>query len=150
QTPLSDRDAAAERDVAVPGEDERNVAERVEEATGRVERREEITRMADAALARLRAEKPSAGALLDRAYGHAVFDTTKGGLIVTGAGGTGVAREAASGDATFMHVGAGGLGVGGGFESYKLVMLFEDAATYESFVAGRWDGSISAQAAAGG
>src|SRR5690606_10261283 len=74
QTPLSDRDAAAERDVAVPGEDERNVAERVEEATGRVERREEITRMADAALARLRAEKPSAGALLDRAYGHAVFD----------------------------------------------------------------------------
>lgn len=150
ETPLSDRDAAAERDIAVPGEEERDVAERVEAATRLVERREEIIRMADDALERLRTENPSAEALLERAYGHAVFDTRKGGLIVTGAGGTGVARESASGDATFMHIGAGGLGLGGGFQSYKLVMLFEDAETYESFVAGRWDGSISAQAAAGG
>src|SRR5690606_24502710 len=85
-----------------------------------------------------------------RAYGYAVFDTTKGGLIVTGAGGTGVARATETGEETYMHLGAGGIGVGGGFESYKLVMAFEDGETYDAFVAGRWDGSISAQAAAGG
>lgn len=147
ETPLPDQ--GAQRDVAVPGDEERDVAARVEAATEAVERREEIIRMADAALARLEAENESAAELLDRAYGHAVFDATKGGLIVTGAGGTGVARVAQSGEKTFMHLGAGGIGVGGGFENYKLVLVFEDAGTYDAFVTGHWDGSISAQAAAG-
>lgn len=149
ETPLSEREEAARPDVAVLGDEQRDVAERVEQATELVERREEIARMADEALARLRAENASAAQLLDRAYGYAVFDTTKGGLIVTGAGGTGVARETESGEETYMHLGAGGIGVGGGFESYKVVMAFEDRETYDAFVAGRWDGSISAQAAAG-
>src|SRR5690606_33808276 len=134
ETPLSERDEAARRNVAVLGDEQRDVAARVEEATELVERREEITRMADEALDRLRAEDPPAAQLLDRAYGHAVFDATKGGLIVTGAGGTGVAREAESGEETYMHLGAGGIGVGGGFENYKLVMAFEDRETYDAFV----------------
>lgn len=122
------------------------LAQEVEELGAR---REEISTMADETIERLRRENRAAAEQLDAAYGHAVFDTTKGGLIVTGAGGTGVARESATGKETFMHVGAAGIGVGVGVENYKLVLLFEDGASYEQFVGGRWDGSISAQAAAG-
>ena len=52
------------------------------------DRRQEILDMSKETIAALRKDE-SAQELVDDAYGHAVFDTTKGGLIVTGAGGTG-------------------------------------------------------------
>jgi len=113
------------------------------------ERRAEIIREADAALERLRERSESAASLLQQAYGHAVFDTTKGGLILTGAGGTGVARTRDGSDVTFMRLGAAGIGLGAGFENYQLIMLFEDEETYSHFVSGQWDGAFAAQAAAG-
>lgn len=112
------------------------------------ERRQELIREADRALDALRRQNELAAALMEAAYGHAVFNTTKGGLIVTGAGGTGVARSNI-GDVTFMRLGSAGIGLGAGFENYKLVLLFEDEDTYSRFVSGQWDGSLSAQAAAG-
>jgi hypothetical protein len=69
--------------------------------------------------------------------------------IVTGAGGTGVAMEKGGTERTFMHLGQAGAGLGGGLENYRLVLLIEDEQTYEDFVSGQWDGSISAQASAG-
>ena len=48
----------------------------------------------------------SAAESIASAYGHAVFDTTKGGFIVTGAGGTGVAMRKSGGDPVYMHMGA--------------------------------------------
>lgn len=149
-------ETAPERDdPARPGappvpERPRDIEEFVADVTELTERRNEILRMADAALERLQNENPSAADLLTQAYGHAVFDTTRGGLIVTGAGGTGVARETESDTATFMHLGSGGIGLGGGFESYKLVLVFEDAERFDAFVAGRWLGRVSARASAGG
>jgi uncharacterized surface protein with fasciclin (FAS1) repeats/lipid-binding SYLF domain-containing protein len=113
------------------------------------ERRDELVLDADETLEQLRRENELGAELLDEAYGHAVFDTTKGGLILTGAGGTGVARASDGSDVTFMRLGAAGIGLGAGFESYKLVMLFADEETYSSFVAGQWDGALAAQAAAG-
>jgi lipid-binding SYLF domain-containing protein len=115
-----------------------------------LERRDELMQMADTTIAQLREEDDANAALLEAAHGYAVFDTTKGGLIVTGAGGTGVAREKSTGDTVFMHLGAVGVGVGAGLESYRMVLLFEDEEAYDAFVEGQWDGSISAQAAAGG
>ena len=92
----------------------------------------------------------SAKPLIDSAYGHAVFDTTKGGFIVTGAGGTGVAMRKNGGDPVYMHFGAGGVGLGAGLENYKLIVLFENEDTYERFVDGAWTaGGASAQASAG-
>jgi|GEM_PF-1620461 len=113
------------------------------------ERRAELIREADAALEQLRERSTSDASLLERAYGHAVFDTTKGGLILTGVGGTGVARTRDGSDVTFMRLGAAGIGLGAGLENYKLIMLFEDEETYSRFVSGQWDGALSAQAAAG-
>ncbi len=111
-------------------------------------RREQILEMSKDTISAMRKDG-TAGTLLDQAYGQAVFDTTKGGFIVTGAGGTGVATRKGGGSPVYMHLGAGGVGLGAGVENYKLVVLFEDKATYDKFVEGAWSAGVSAQAAAG-
>jgi lipid-binding SYLF domain-containing protein len=114
------------------------------------DRRQEILEMTRDTMRELREANTSADDLFDTAYGYAVFDTTKGGLIVTGAGGTGAAlRMSGSDDPVYMHMGAGGLGLGAGLENYKLVVIFEDEATFSEFVDGAWSAGASAQAAAG-
>src|SRR5690606_31368849 len=113
------------------------------------ERRAELIEMADEALRQVRRQNAEAAELMEQAYGHAVFATTKGGLLLTGAGGTGVARSHDGSDVTFMRLGSAGIGLGGGFESYRLVLLFRDRETYDSFVSGEWDGMLAAQATAG-
>jgi lipid-binding SYLF domain-containing protein len=112
------------------------------------QRREEILQMSKATIADLRKDDV-ADKLLGEAYGHAVFDTTKGGFIVTGAGGTGVAMPKTGGKPVFMHLGAGGVGLGAGLENYKLIVLFENKDAYDKFVEGAWSAGFSAQAAAG-
>jgi lipid-binding SYLF domain-containing protein len=112
------------------------------------ERRQEILDMSKATIADLREDK-SASQLISSAYGQAVFDTTKGGFVVTGAGGTGVATRKNGGDPVYMHLGAGGVGLGAGLENYKLIMLFENEDVYDRFVDGAWTAGASAQAAAG-
>jgi lipid-binding SYLF domain-containing protein len=118
------------------------------DAKGLEARRAEIMDMSKDTIADLREDK-NAKQLLDSAYGHAVFDTTKGGFIVTGAGGTGVAMRKSGGDPIYMHMGSGGVGLGAGLENYKLVLLFENEDTYRRFVDGEWSAGASAQAAAG-
>lgn len=111
-------------------------------------RRTEILEMSKGTIEELR-KNDAAGDLLDSAYGTAVFDTTKGGLIVTGAGGTGVAMRRTGGEPVYMHMGSAGVGLGAGFENYKLVLLFENEDTYRRFIDGQWNAGASAQAAAG-
>jgi lipid-binding SYLF domain-containing protein len=147
--PAHERDLEERQQVAELGREGERSVEDLEDARDIVERRDELVQMADETIEELRSEDAAAAELLDKAHGYAVFDTTKGGLIVTGAGGTGVARETATGNETFMHVGAAGIGIGAGLENYRMVVLFEDEQTYQDFVAGQWDGSVSAQAAAG-
>jgi lipid-binding SYLF domain-containing protein len=119
------------------------------DAKGLEARRMEILDMAKDTVDELSAND-SAENLLDDAYGYAVFDTTKGGFIVTGAGGTGVAmRENGAGDPVYMHMGAAGVGLGAGLENYKLVLLFENEDIYREFIDGEWGAGTSAQAAAG-
>jgi lipid-binding SYLF domain-containing protein len=113
------------------------------------ERRQEILDMSKDTIADLR-DDAAAKELIDDAYGHAVFDTTKGGFIVTGAGGTGVAMRKNGSNPVYMHLGAGGVALGAGIENYKLVILFENEDVYERFIDGQWSAGASAQAAAGG
>lgn len=114
------------------------------------ETRQELANMAEDAVMKLREENQAAAALWDASYGYAVFDTTKGGLIVTGVGGTGVAvPKEGEGEPIVMHVGGAGVGLGAGLENYNLVLLIQDEQTFDEFVEGQWSGSIAAQAAAG-
>ena len=117
-------------------------------ASGLAERRQDILDMSKAAINDLRKDK-SAAQLIDSAYGHAVFDTTKGGLIVTGAGGTGVAMHKNGSNPVYMHMGSGGVGLGAGLENFKFIVLFENEDTYKRFIDGEWSGGATAQAAAG-
>lgn len=111
-------------------------------------RRHEILEMSKSAIDNLRKDG-SARELIGSAYGHAVFDTTKGGFIVTGAGGTGVAMRKNGANPVYMHMGAGGVGLGAGIENYKFIVLFENEDTYKRFIDGAWTAGASAQAAAG-
>ena len=117
-------------------------------ASGLAERRQEILDMSKATINELRKDK-SAAELNDSAYGHAVFDTTKGGFIVTGAGGTGVAMRKNGSNPVYMHMGSGGVALGAGLENYKFIILFENEEVYKRFIDGEWSGGATAQAAAG-
>jgi len=112
------------------------------------QRRQEILDMSKGTIDNLRKDE-GARELIGSAYGHAVFDTTKGGFIVTGAGGTGVAMRKNGANPVYMHMGAGGVGLGAGLENYKLIVLFASEDTYTRFIDGAWTAGTSAQAAAG-
>lgn len=114
-----------------------------------VEERAELEQMARTTLDQLIGSNESARELYDRAAYFAVFDSTKVGALVTGAGGSGVAVDSGSNECVYMHMGAGGLGLGAGVQKYKIVFLFEDEEAFDRFVDGRWDGGASAQAVAG-
>jgi lipid-binding SYLF domain-containing protein len=87
--------------------------------------------------------------LYGRAAGYAVFTVTKGGFIVSGGGGNGVAVNNGTAQRTYMRMGTAGVGLGIGGQRYSLVVLFETEDRLNKFVAGGWDSSATAEAAAG-
>jgi lipid-binding SYLF domain-containing protein len=113
------------------------------------ERRQEIDANAQATLDELLKTQSGVRDLYERAKGYAVFTVTKGGFIVSGGGGNGVAVNKAAGQRTYMRMGTGGVGLGIGGQRYGLVILFETADRLDKFVAGGWDSSATAEAVAG-
>jgi lipid-binding SYLF domain-containing protein len=113
------------------------------------ERRQQIDSSAQTTLDELLKSQSGVRELYERAAGYAVFTVTKGGFIVTGGGGNGVAVNKGTGQRTYMRMGTGGVGLGIGGQRYSLVMLFETADRLDKFIAGGWDSSATAEAAAG-
>lgn len=113
------------------------------------ERRQEIDSSAQATLDELMNAEASVRDLYGRAVGYAVFTVTKGGFIVSGGGGNGVAVNKSTGQRTYMRMGMAGIGLGIGGQRYNLVMLFETEDRLGKFIAGGWDSSATAEAAAG-
>ncbi len=150
---LSAQDRDRDRDVNVAVAPEHNAGDRHGnpdelDAKGLAAKRQELIDMSKSTIDALHKE-PAAKELIDSAYGTAVFDTTKGGFIVTGAGGTGVAMRKNGSNPVYMHLGSGGVGLGVGLENYKLIVLFENEDTYKRFIDGAWTAGATAQAAAG-
>jgi lipid-binding SYLF domain-containing protein len=112
-------------------------------------KRASIDEMADEALARVLAEQAKASTLLESSYGWAVFDNLKIAIGFSGGGGNGVAVDRTTGERTYMKMGTAGVGLGLGGQSYQVVFLFEDEATFRRFVDKGWKADASAQAAAG-
>ena len=113
------------------------------------QRRKEIDSAAQTTLDKLMKDDADAKDLHAKAVGYAVFTVTKGGFIVSGGGGNGVVVEKASGKHTYMRMGMGGVGLGIGGQRYELVVLFENKDRLDKFIAGGWDSSATAEAAAG-
>ena len=113
------------------------------------QRRQEIDQNAQTTLDELLNAQPAVRDLYGRAAGYAVFTVTKGGFIVSGGGGNGVAVNKATGQRTYMRMGTGGIGLGIGGQRYSLIMLFETEDRLSKFLAGGWDSRATAEAAAG-
>jgi lipid-binding SYLF domain-containing protein len=111
------------------------------------ETRDELDAMAIETLARLFDERPQTGALFDRSAGYAVFDTRKVVLFGLAAGaGRGVAASLTDEARVYMNMGTAGVGMAwgvGGFES-QVVIFFEDAAAFETFVTYGYDATAEA------
>ncbi len=112
-------------------------------------RKKEIETSAQTTLDKLTRDEPEAKELLAKAVGYAVFTVTKGGFIVSGGGGNGVVVDKATAKHTYMRMGLGGIGLGIGGQRYGLVVLFENQERMDKFIAGGWDSSATAEAAAG-
>ncbi|MBT8130964.1 MAG: hypothetical protein KJO35_01740, partial [Gammaproteobacteria bacterium] len=109
-----------------------------------IEKRQRVDLNAKHSLERLLAADEKAKRLYDRAYGYAVFNVTKGALIFTAGGGTGVAVHKMTDSRTYMHMGTGGVGLGIGGQALRVVMLFEDEITFQDFISYDWHASSSA------
>ena len=111
--------------------------------------RERLDGYATETLARLFEEKPDAKALFDISAGYGVFDTRRIGVVAVSAGfGRGVAVSNATQDRTYMQMGTGGVNLSlglGGFDR-QIVILFEDDASFESFVTQGYDATADAGA----
>jgi lipid-binding SYLF domain-containing protein len=124
-------------------------AVQAQSTTEAVQRRLEIDTSAQATLDELLKTQSGARELYDRAVGYAAFTATKAGFIVSGGSGTGVVVNKAAGTRTYMRMGMGGIGLGIGAQRYALVILFETESHLNKFIAGGWDSSATAEAAAG-
>ena len=124
-------------------------SESQEEAAEAAGKRAAIDHMASDSLEQLFVESPEAAELIKKAYGYAVFDTTKVAVGLTGGGGSGVAVNKQSGERTYMRMGTAGVGVGLGAQNYQVIFMFENADTFKNFVNSKWQGETSADAAAG-
>lgn len=118
-------------------------------ATNAAQTRKRIDTMSQTALQNLFGEETGAKKLFDKSTGYAVFRATKGGFLITGAGGTGVVVNKRTGQRTYMHMGSGGIGLGGGVQIYRLIIFFQTQPALEKFIDHGWDATTTAQAAAG-
>jgi lipid-binding SYLF domain-containing protein len=112
-------------------------------------RRAKIDETAKLSLDQLFAANDNAKALFDVSHGWAAFDNLKIALGITGGGGNGVAVRIEDGARTYMKMGTGGIGLGLGGEKYQVIFLFQNEATFRSFLDVGWQADASAAAAAG-
>jgi lipid-binding SYLF domain-containing protein len=112
-------------------------------------KRSHIDATAGASLDELLKGNPKAKELYEKAYGWAAFDNMKFGFFFSGGGGKGVAVEKKSGKRTYMDMGSVGAGLAFGGKKYQVVFLFQDSATFNSFVNNGWQAQGAANATAG-
>lgn len=113
--------------------------------------RAKLDAMAEATLARLFAEEPGSRALFDRSAGYAVFDKREASFYVVAGYGRGVAVDSETGSRVYMKMAITGAGLSfglGGFAS-QLVILFDDSAGLQEFVAEGLDATAGVGAMSG-
>jgi lipid-binding SYLF domain-containing protein len=99
--------------------------------------RAKLDAMAESTLKRLFVEEPGSRALFDRSAGYAVFDKREASFYVVAGYGRGVAVDAKTGARIYMKMATTGAGLSlgiGGFAS-QIVILFEDKAAFQTFIA---------------
>ena len=108
--------------------------------------RAKLDAMAKPTLERLFADEPGSRALFDRSAGYAVFDKREASFYVVAGYGRGVAVNAQTDARVYMKMATTGAGLSfglGGFAS-QLVILFQNSAAFDQFVAQGLDATAEA------
>ena len=113
------------------------------------ETRSEIQKMRRETLDRLYKVHPAAKAAIQQAAGYAVFSNVGINLILlSAAGGSGVAHNNRTGKDTYMKMVSGGLGFGLGVKDFRGIFVFATSDKLEQFINSGWEASAQADAAA--
>lgn len=118
-------------------------------AASAAEQRAEIRQMRSATLERLYKVHPAARAEIQKAAGYAVFSNVGINLVLlSAAGGSGVAHDNHSGADTYMRMVSGGFGIGLGVKDFRGIFVFSTADKLRQFIDSGWEASAQADAAA--
>jgi lipid-binding SYLF domain-containing protein len=113
------------------------------------EQRGEVQKMRTDTLAELYKVHPPAKARIQKAVGYAVFSNVGINLIfLSAAGGWGVAHDNKSGQAIYMKMLSGGLGLGLGAKDFRGVFVFTTREAFTNFTESGWEAGAQADAAA--
>lgn len=118
-------------------------------AAGVAQQRAESQKMRSATLQRLYGVYPAAKADVQKAAGYAVFSNVGINLILlSAAGGSGVAHDNRSGKDVYMKMVSGGFGIGLGVKDFCGVFVFATTDKLNQFTHSGWEASGQADAAA--
>ena len=118
-------------------------------ADSRDAKRAEIRKMRAQTLTKLYRAHPAAKAKIQSAYGYAVFSNLGINLILlSAAGGSGVAHDNKSGRDVFMKMGSAGVGLGLGVKDFRGVFVFKTRKAFTDFVEDGWEAGAHADAVA--
>lgn len=113
------------------------------------EQRADIQKMRSTTLERLYKVHPSARDEVQRAAGYAVFSNVGINLVLlSAAGGSGVAHDNRSGKDVYMKMVSGGVGIGFGVKDFRGVFVFSTTDKLNQFVNSGWEANAQADAAA--
>jgi len=113
------------------------------------QKRAEIRKMRADTLTMLYKRQPKSKARIAKAYGYAVFSNVGVNIILLSvAGGRGVAHDNKSGKDVYMKMLSGGVGPGLGVKDFRGVFVFENPSVFRKFVDMGWEGGAQANAVA--
>ncbi len=113
------------------------------------QKRAEVQKMRAETLARLYKYYPAAKARIANAYGYAVFSNAGINVIlISVAGGRGVAHDNKTGRNHYMRMISGGIGPGIGAKDFRGIFVFESKRAFDKFVTEGWEAGARAEAMA--
>jgi len=113
------------------------------------EKRKEIRKMRSETLAKLYRVHPLAKGDIQKSVGYAVFSNIGINLILlSAAGGSGVAHDNRTGKDIYMKMVSGGVGFGLGVKDFRGIFVFSTAKAFKQFVESGWAADAQADAAA--
>ena len=113
------------------------------------ERRAEINKRRSETLAKLYQVHPAAKAKIGGAYGYAVFTNLGVNLVLLSvAGGSGVAHDNKTGRDVYMKMLSGGVGLGLGVKDFRGVFVFKTQKAFRDFTEDGWEAGGHADAIA--
>ena len=113
------------------------------------EKKNEILKMRRETLAKLYKMLPHAEGEIRKSVGYAVFSNVGINLVLLSvAGGSGVAHDNRTGKDTYMKMISGGVGFGLGVKDFRGIFVFSGSKAFNQFVESGWEADVQADAAA--